>query len=132
MYPDIATALTTAKRWSGADDEFDPDLTVLLTASKSPSSYRPFVVSAYWVATASSTSRGLLWEATGEAKFLKPEELTPLIERLLALQEATDGEMEGIPESWSVRNLRLRLCGCTGEGTIDIEDTIGIGLLVSP
>lgn len=129
MFPTLAIALITAKRWSGAGDEFDPDLTLLLEASKSVLSYRPFVVAAYWLATAATISRGLLWEATGEAKFLKPEELTPLIERLLALQRAADGDAL-IPIGWDVETLRGSLCGC--QKIVDSPADFGIGLIVSP
>ena len=86
MFIVLAAALATAKRWGGVTDlEFDTDLSVLLEASRATESYRPFAVAAFWVATGATTTRGLLYEASGEAKFLKPSELDALINRLLAL-----------------------------------------------
>jgi hypothetical protein len=121
MFENAETALATAKRWGNiTDPAFDPDLTLLLAASKAIESFRPFAVAAFWIATGATTTRGLLYEATGEAKFLKPEELDQLILRLLALQEGFDSNLTGIPGGWDLTGLKATLCkGCTSEESIN-------------
>lgn len=132
MFTVLAGALATAKRWGGiTEQQFDNDLSVLLEASKATESYRPFAIAAYWVATGATTTRGLLWEASGEAKFLKPDELDALINRLLALQEGLDKALTNIPPGWDLVGLKTTLCkGC--DDTQDAQpDPYFVGLIVA-
>lgn len=131
MFIVLAEALATAKRWGGVSDPiFDSDLNGLLEASRAIESFRPYAVAAYWVATGATTTRGLLYEATGEAKFLKPEELDQLIMRLLALQEGFDSALTGIPTGWNLAALKATLCkGCKAEDS-NTPIPFGFGLLV--
>lgn len=134
MFTLLANALATAKRWGNiTDPSFDTDLSILLEASRATESYRPFVVAAYWVATGATTSRGLLWEASGEAKFLKPEELDSLINRLLSLQEGFDKGFTNIPPGWTLAGLKATLCkGCSSSEEIDPQPLpFSLGLIVA-
>ena len=130
MFNTLPLALATAKRWGNiTDPTFDVDISVLLESSKAAESYRPFAIAAYWVATGATTTRGLLCEASGEAKFLKPDELDSLINRLLALQEAFDKALTLIPPGWTLEALRTNLCkGCE---TQQIDPPFSIGLMVA-
>lgn len=130
MFNTLTVALATAKRWGNiTDPAFDVDISVLLEASKASESYRPFAIAAYWVATGATTTRALLWEATGEAKFLKPDELDALINRLLSLQEAFDKALTQIPPGWTLDALRTNLCkGCDAATT---EPPFSLGLMVA-
>lgn len=132
MYLNIVDALATCKRWGKIEDpQFDPDLNILLNASKAKESFRPYIVAAYWVATGATTSRALLYEAVGEAKFLKPEELDALINRLLSLQEGFDASLTEIPPGWTVDKLKATLCkGCSDNQSAEPE-SFGLGLYVA-
>lgn len=132
MFIVLASALATAKRWGNVTDpDFDIDLSVLLEASRGTESYRPFAVAAYWVATAATTTRGLLWEASGEAKFLKPSELDALISRLLALQEGFDRALTNIPPGWDLAGLKATLCKGCNETEALVPAPFSLGLFVA-
>lgn len=132
MFTTLVTALATAKRWGGiTDPTFDTDISVLLEASKATESYRPFAVAAFWVATAATTTRGLLWEASGEAKFLKPDELDALINRLLALQEGFDKALTNIPPGWDLTGLKSTLCKGCADSQDAVSEPFSLGLIVA-
>lgn len=135
MFVTLAAALATAKRWGNiTDPSFDVDISVVLEASKATESYRPFAVAAFWVATAATTTRGLLWEASGEAKFLKPDELDALINRLLVFQEGFDKALTGIPPGWDLKGLKSTLCkGCADsqDALPDIVEPFTLGLIIA-
>jgi|GEM_PF-5596731 hypothetical protein len=112
MFNTIDSAIAIVKQYAGISPtnySWDDALTVLLNQSRSSLTYRPWIVAAFHLWSASGSVRQQLYEGDG-AKFLKPEELKPAIEGLLAMQEAVDGSAN-IPDSWTVRNVRL-LCGC--------------------
>jgi hypothetical protein len=133
MFTVIEQALATCKRWGNiTNPAFDPDLTMLLNVSKATESFRPYIIAAYWVATGATTERALLHEAVGEAKFLKPEELDSLINRLLALQSSFDKGLTNIPAGWTVDNLKATLCkGCSDNETVTEPTSFGLGLYVA-
>ncbi len=113
MFPSIDEAMPITKQYSGiapTNYTWDDALTVLLEQSRSPESFRPWIVAAFHLWSASGSARQQLYEGDG-AKFLKPEDLKPTITGLLATQEAVDGGLSGIPDSWTVAKVRL-LCGC--------------------
>lgn len=132
MFVVLTAALATAKRWGGVTDlEFDTDLSVLLEASRATESYRPFAVAAFWVATGATTTRGLLYEASGEAKFLKPSELDALINRLLALQEGFDRALTNIPIGWNLAGLKATLCKGCNDKEDALPEPFSLGLFVA-
>jgi hypothetical protein len=113
MFTDLDSALGITKQYSGIrpqDKSWDDSLTQLLSQSRSPESYRPYIVAAFHLWSASGSVRSQLYEGDG-AKFLKPEDLKPTVEGLLATQEAVDGAFSSIPDTWLVAQVRL-LCGC--------------------
>jgi hypothetical protein len=113
MFTTIEEALPIAKQYSGISPTnytWDDALTVILNQSRSLESFRPWITAAFHLWGASGSARQQLYEGDG-AKFLKPEDLMPAIEGLLATQEAMDGGLSGIPERWTVIKIRL-LCGC--------------------
>lgn len=113
MFPSIDEAMPIAKQYAGiplTNYTWDDALTVLLNQSRSLESFRPWIVAAFHLWSASGSARQQLVEGDG-AKFLKPEDLKPAIEGLLATQEAMDGGLSTIPDSWAVVKVRL-LCGC--------------------
>jgi hypothetical protein len=132
MFIVLAAALATAKRWGNiTDPSFDTDISVLLEASKATESYRPFAVAAYWVATAATTTRGLLWEASGEAKFLKPDELDALINRLLALQDGFDRALTDIPPGWELAGLKATICKGCADSQDAVPEPFTLGLIIA-
>ncbi|MBW4666478.1 MAG: hypothetical protein KME60_03280 [Cyanomargarita calcarea GSE-NOS-MK-12-04C] len=128
MFITIEEAIAVVKQYAGipvASFQWDESLLALLEGSRGLESYRPYIVAAFHLWSASGAVRQQLYEGDG-AKFLKPEDLTPTITGLLATQEAIDGQLTGIPESWSIIKVRL-LCGCSKVAT---TVTAGGGSLV--
>jgi hypothetical protein len=92
MFPTIHEALPIAKQYSGiptTNYQWDDALTILLNQSRSLESFRPWIVAAFHLWSASGSARQQLYEGDG-AKFLKPEDLLVGVEGLLATQEAMD------------------------------------------
>ncbi len=121
MFPTLEAAIAISKQYAGiANNNFlwDDSLTALLTASKGIESYRPYIVAAYHLWSASGIARKQLYEGDG-AKFLKPEDLKPAVEGLLQTQESLDGQLSGIADSWSVAKVRL-LCGCASNNGVGV------------
>jgi hypothetical protein len=122
MFTDLTTALAIAKSNLGVqatDTTKDAEITALLEVSAGTdangiTNYRPYLVSAYFLPLWGAVSRSGLIEADG-AKWLKPEDFTPLITSLLTLQSSADCGLT-IDECWGVDALRQRLnCGCEAE-----------------
>lgn len=129
MFTELPTALAIAKSNLGVTDTTkDAEITAILNASAGTDSngttnYRPYLVSAYFLPLWGAVSRSGLIEADG-AKWLKPEDFTPLITSLLTLQSSADCGLT-IDECWGVDALRQRLnCGCEAE-----TGNIVVGLL---
>jgi hypothetical protein len=72
-----------------------------------------------------------LWEASGEAKFLKPDELDALINRLLALQEGLDKALTNIPPGWDLAGLKATLCKGCADTQDALPDPYFVGLIVA-
>lgn len=128
MFIDISQALEIVKANLKLSDTLrDAELTIILensagTNSEGVITYRPYLVSAYFLPIFSAVSRSLLIEADG-AKWLKPSDVIPLITAWLTLQESADCGLE-IDPCWQTESLRQRLvCGCeaeTGEVSIGV------------
>ncbi len=114
-----------------SDQSRDGELNTLLNASQGTradgdpgtSVFRPYIIAAYLLPLWGAVSRQQLIAADG-AKWLKPEDFTPLLINLLNLQKSMDCGLD-IPECWTVDELSKQiLCGCTNEaGTGEtIED----------
>ncbi|NEP55996.1 MAG: hypothetical protein F6K31_03095 [Symploca sp. SIO2G7] len=120
MFTDLNTALAIAKSNLGqTGTDRDSEITAILNASagtdaNGTTNYRPYLVAAYFLPLWGAVSRSGLIEGDG-AKWLKPEDFTPLITSLLTLQESADCGLT-IDECWGVDALRQRLnCGCEAE-----------------
>jgi hypothetical protein len=120
MFGELSIALAIAKQNLGvADTSRDGELTAVLTASAGidsagASSYRPYLVAAYFLPLWGAVSRSQLISADGAA-WLKPSDFLPLIQSLLTLQESADCGLT-IAECWQTDALRQRLtCQCQAE-----------------
>jgi len=134
MFTDITTALAIAKSNLGVTDTSkDAEITAILTASAGTDStgttnYRPYLVAAYFLPLWSAISRSQLIEGDG-AKWLKPEELTPIITSLLTLQESADCGLK-IDQCWQTNTLRQRLnCGCKAETGNIVTGLLGANVI---
>ncbi len=129
MFIDLTQSLEIVKaNLQITDTSKDAELTTILENSAGTNSqgilnYRPYLVSAYFLPIQSAIERSLLIEADG-AKWLKPDEMIPLITAWLTLQESADCGLV-IDPCWQTDNLRERLiCGCKAE-----TGEVGVGLL---
>ncbi len=113
MFTDIAQALAIAKsKLSVTDTSKDTELTAILNTAIAKDVtgkpyYRPYVAAAYYLLGVQTELRQGLKTADG-ATWLTPEEMLPVIQTLLTLQEAADAGLMVAP-GWTAHALRMRL-----------------------
>lgn len=127
MFTTLEDALQVVRSLSGENVPDDISTPILEASKGGDGSYRPYITLAYLIPTSVLASRGFL----KKAESVTWEDPASMISALLALQQASDGSISDIPDSWIVSD-RLKadlICGCLQEKT-DIPPNPYFSLLI--